>query len=72
MRITLTAHARVRAFQRGVMLDMIQDASEHAERTGVGYLNRLRAYKGFEGRETLKVVFSEEEERIVVVTVVWE
>ena len=72
MQITLTAHARHRTILRGVSLDMIVDTIEQPSRTATGYRRRYLAYKQYGDRGTLKVVYAQADESVIVITVIWE
>ena len=69
--IAYTVHAKQRMALRGITDDMVQQAVETPDETGVGYRTRLLAYRRFpQGR--IKVVYVEEAGEIVVITVMWE
>lgn len=69
--IIYTAHAKQRMILRGISDDMVRQALETPDERTTGYLNRSIVYRRFsQGR--VKVVFVEEESRIVVITVMWE
>jgi hypothetical protein len=69
--IVYTAHARQRMAARGISDEMVRQALEMPEERGTGYRNRRLAYRRFsQGR--IKVVYVEQEGRIVVITVMWE
>ncbi|MCH8848902.1 MAG: DUF4258 domain-containing protein [Chloroflexi bacterium] len=72
MEFVFTAHARQRGRLRGVTLQMIRSAIEQPSRTGSGYGGRRVAYGEYEGRGVLKVVYAEEGETAIVITVIWE
>ena len=70
-RIVYTAHARQRMVLRGITDAMVRQALEMADDQGVGYRDRSLVYRRFpQGR--IKVVYAEEQGRVVVVTVMWE
>ena len=72
MRFSYTYHARLRMGLRQVSQDMVEQAINNPDGTGTGYGGRRLAYKTFPGRGTLKVVFAQDSETIVIVTVIWE
>ena len=53
-------------------MEMIQEALEHSDQRSTGYRNRELAFKHFDALGTLKVVYVQENDTEVVVTVIWE
>ena len=70
-RIIYTDHALSRMSVRGVTKEMVRDALANPEQTGVGYESRLLDYKSF-GNRRIKVVYTKEDERFVIISVIWE
>jgi len=50
---------------------MVRDTLANPEQTGIGYKSRFLAYKSF-GNKRIKVVYTKEDERFVVISVIWE
>ncbi|OIO87405.1 MAG: hypothetical protein AUK02_05180 [Anaerolineae bacterium CG2_30_58_95] len=70
-RIIYTVHAKERMAVRGITDQMVHEALEVPDERGIGYGSRTLAYRRFaQGR--IKVVYVEEKEQIVVITVMWE
>ncbi|MEJ5376121.1 MAG: DUF4258 domain-containing protein [bacterium] len=66
-----TTHARQRMALRKITDEMVRRTLEMPEEQGTGYRHRSLAYRRFpEGR--IKVVYAEDQGRIVVITVMWE
>jgi len=56
---------------RGITDEMVRQALETPDERGTGYRGRSLVYRRFpQGR--IKVVYVEEQDRIVVITVMWE
>jgi len=56
---------------RGITDEMVRQALEMPDEKGTGYRARALAYRRFpQGR--IKVVYTEEQEQIIVITVMWE
>ena len=53
-------------------MEMIQEALENSDRRSRGYRNRRLAFKRFNALGTLKVVYVQETDTQVIVTVIWE
>ncbi len=50
---------------------MVRDTLANPEQTGIGYKSRLLAYKSF-GDRKIKVVYTKEDERLVIISVIWD
>ena len=70
-RIIYTDHALSRMSLRGITKEMVRDTLGNPEQTGKGYESRFLAYKSF-GNRRVKVVYNKEDERSVVVSVMWD
>jgi len=57
-------------FTRGITKEMIERALNNPDQTGVGYKGKPLAYKNF-GEERIKVVYTKEGERNVIISVMW-
>ena len=69
--IIYTAHALARMSVRGITKEMVRDTLANPEQTGIGYESRLLAYKSF-GNRRIKVVYTKEDERFVIISVIWD
>jgi len=69
--IIYTDHALGRMSVRGITKEMVRDTLANPEQTGIGYKSRFLAYKSF-GNKRIKVVYTKEDERFVVISVIWE
>ena len=56
---------------RGINKEMVRDTLANPEQTGIGYKSRLLAYKSF-GDRKIKVVYTKEDERLVIISVIWD
>jgi hypothetical protein len=71
IRIVYTVHARQRMALRNITDEMVCQALKMPDERGIGYRGRSLAYRRFpQGR--IKVVYAEEQDRIVVITAMWE
>ena len=68
--ILYTVHALHRMSVRGITKEMVREALVSPEQTGLGYRNRNLAYKSFGGRG-IKVIYVKEDDRFVVISVMW-
>jgi len=69
--IIYTAHALGRMSVRGINKEMVRDTLANPEQTGTGYKSRLLAYKSF-GNRKIKVIHAKEDERFVIISVIWD
>lgn len=70
-RIVYTVHARQRMALRNITDEMVRQALEMPDEQRTGYQSRSLAYRRFpQGR--VKVVYVEDQDQIVVITVMWE
>jgi len=69
--IIYTDHALGRMSVRGITKEMVRDTLANPEQTGIGYKSRLLAYKSF-GNRKIKVVYTKEDERFVIISVIWD
>jgi len=56
---------------RGVTEAMVRETVEHPERTGTGYQRRLIAFRRYSAG-VLKVVYTGEGPRTVIISTIWE
>ncbi|HHT9119772.1 MAG TPA: DUF4258 domain-containing protein [Candidatus Hypogeohydataceae bacterium YC41] len=71
MQYVYTAHALERIQLRNVTEEMVIKTVESPENTGKGYKNRNLAFRRFP-EDILKVVFSREKDKIIIITIIWE
>jgi len=69
--IIYTDHALGRMSVRGVTKEMVKDTLANPEQTGVGYKSRFLAYKSF-GNRRIKVIYTKEGKRFVIISVIWD
>jgi hypothetical protein len=69
--IIYTEHALRRMSVRNITEQMVIEALSNPEQTGTGYKNRALAYKGFGGKR-IKVVYTEEKEKLIIISVMWD
>ena len=69
--IIYTAHALARMSVRGITKEMVRDTLANPEQIGIGYKSRFLAYKSF-GNRRIKVVYTKEDERFVIISVIWD
>ena len=69
--IIYTAHALARMSVRGVTKEMVRDTLANPEQGGIGYGSKFLVYKSF-GCMRIKVVYTKEDERFVIITVIWD
>ena len=50
---------------------MVRDTLVTPEQVGIGYEGRFLAYKNF-GNRRIKVVYTKEDEKLVIITVIWD
>ncbi len=50
---------------------MVGDTLANPEQTVIGYESRFLAYKSF-GNRRIKVVYTKEDERLVIISVIWD
>ena len=50
---------------------MVREALANPEQTGIGYESKFLAYKSF-GNKRTKVAYAKEDERLVIITVIWD
>ena len=50
---------------------MVRAALANPEQTDIGYKNRLLAYKSY-GNRKIKIVYIKEDERFVIISVIWD
>jgi hypothetical protein len=55
---------------RGITKEMVTETLVAPEETGVGYKQRLLAYRTFGGRK-VKVVYNKEGESYIIISVMW-
>ena len=70
MKIVLSYHAKKRLIERGIKMQDLQDTIEIPEYT-ISKGDKKEAYKKIKGK-TLKVVYSEEDKYIKVITLIWK
>ena len=70
MRIVLSNHAKKRLVERSIKMKDIEEAIDIPDYT-VSKGNKKEAYKKFNGK-TIKVVYSEEDKYIKVITLIWK
>lgn len=70
MDILFTQHALLRLSGRSISKEMVRETLENPHRRGIGYKNRLLAFRAFSSG-TVKVVYSMEGDRAVVISVMW-
>lgn len=70
MQIVFTIHAQERMAIRGITRSMVEETIRNPDNRGVGYQDRLLAYKTFPGG-TIKVVYVIENAKFVVISVMW-
>lgn len=56
---------------RGITKEMVRDTLANPEQTDAGYKSRLLAYKSL-GNRKIKVVYNKEDERFVIISVIWD
>ena len=69
--IIYTDHAIERMSAREITKEMVGETLANPEQTGTGYKSRLLAYKSF-GNRRIKVVYTKEDERLVIISVIWD
>ena len=69
--IIYTDHALSRMSVRGITREMVRDTLANPEQTGIGYESKFLAYKSF-GNKRIKVVYTKEDEKSVIITVIWD
>ncbi len=69
--IIYTDHALARMSVRGITKEMVRDTLANPEQTGTGYESRFLAYKSF-GNKRIKVVYTKEDERFIIISVIWD
>jgi len=67
----ISNHAKERMALRGISMNMIKDTILKSERSGIGKLDRLLAFKSFP-RGLLKVIYVKERGINFIVSVIWE
>ncbi|MBI2154052.1 MAG: DUF4258 domain-containing protein [Candidatus Rokubacteria bacterium] len=70
-RYVFTVHAKERMRLRGITEAMVKETVEQPERTGTGYRLRRLAYRRYP-TGILKVVYTEEGARAVIISTIWE
>lgn len=70
MKITLSNHATKRLNERGIKMQDVQNTIEMPEYT-ISKGNKKEAHKKI-GDKTLKVVYTEEDKYIKVITLIWK
>ena len=70
MRIVLSNHAKKRLIERGIKMRDVQEAIDIPDYT-VSKGNKKEAYKTMNGK-TIKIVYSQEDKYIKVVTLIWK
>lgn len=71
LNVVYTTHARHRMVQRSITGDMVNKTLELPDKEDTGYRAKLLAYRCFP-QGCIKVVYVEESEKIIVITVMWE
>tara|TARA_B100000315_G_C14428173_1_gene518864 strand:- start:363 stop:542 length:180 start_codon:yes stop_codon:yes gene_type:complete len=56
---------------REITIEMVRAALANPTRTGIGYKSRLLACKS-SGTRTFKVVYTKEDERFIIISVIWD
>jgi len=69
--IIYTEHALRRMSGRGISKEMVRQTLVSPEQTGIGYKSRALAYKSF-GERRIKVVYTKEDGRFVIISVIWD
>ena len=69
--IVYTDHALRRMLVRGITREMVRATLVSPEQTGTGYKSRTLAYNSF-GDRRIKVVYSVEDKRFVIISVMWD
>ena len=69
--IIFTDHALGRMSVRGITIEMVMAALANPEQIGTGYKSRLLAYKS-SGIRKFKVVYTKENERFIIISVIWD
>ncbi len=70
MNIILSYHAKKRLFERNISFKEVQETIEMPDYT-ISKGNKKEAYKKIKNK-TLKVVYSEEDKYIKVITLIWK
>lgn len=70
MKIILSYHAKKRLFERDIKMNQIQETIEMPDYT-ISKGNKKESYKKF-GDKILKVVFTNEDNYIKVITLIWK
>ncbi|MBU3906673.1 MAG: DUF4258 domain-containing protein [Nanoarchaeota archaeon] len=70
MKIVLSYHAKKRLIERGIKLQEVEETIEIPDYT-ISKGNQKEAYKKITGK-TLKVVYTEEDKYIKVITLIWK
>ena len=70
MKIVLSYHAKKRLSERGIQFKDVQETIEMPEYT-ISKANKKEAYKIIKNK-TLKVVYTEEDKYIKVITLIWK
>ena len=70
MRIVFTGHAKQRMLKREIPKEWIKETLENPTAVSKGGENKKIAFRGFGGK-VVEVVFAEEQEKFVVVSVRW-
>lgn len=71
MEIILTDHTKERMALRKITKEMIETAIANPDRQGIGYQNRLLAFKSFESR-IAKIVYIKKDNFYIIISVIWE
>lgn len=71
MKIIFTKHALLRMSFRKITREMIEETLLNPHRTGIRYKARLLAFRDF-SHGTVKVVYSAQGDRALVISVMWE
>lgn len=69
--VIYTDHALQRMLVRGIAREMVEAALVSPEQTMTGYRNRTLAYKSF-GDRRIKVIYAAEDEKFVIISVMWD
>jgi len=69
--IVYTQHALQRMLVRNITKQMVRETLFNPEQTETGYKSRKLAYKSF-GDERIKVVYTEEDEKRIIISVMWD
>ncbi len=69
--ITSTDYALGWMLVRGITKEMVRATLASPEQTGAGYKSRFLAYKSF-GNRRIKVVYTKEDERFVIISVIYD